>query len=80
MISIVPPFNLETAKAKVQAAEDAWNSRDPERVALAYSEDSQWRIPIITSPFDSNMSGEMLILANGFEHMEMNIGNLIKTA
>jgi uncharacterized protein len=40
---IKPPFTLETAKAKVQAAEDAWNSRDPERVALAYSEDSDWR-------------------------------------
>lgn len=40
---IKPPFNLESAKAKVQAAQDAWNTRDPERVALAYSEDSDWR-------------------------------------
>ena len=40
---IRPPFTLESARAKVQAAEDAWNSRDPERVALAYSEGSQWR-------------------------------------
>ncbi|MGI9330434.1 MAG: nuclear transport factor 2 family protein [Gammaproteobacteria bacterium] len=40
---ITPPFTQATALAKVQAAEDAWNSRDPERVALAYSEDSQWR-------------------------------------
>ena len=39
----LPPFTLETAKQKVQAAEDAWNTRDPERVALAYSEDSVWR-------------------------------------
>ncbi|MCG3114597.1 MAG: nuclear transport factor 2 family protein [Candidatus Manganitrophus sp. SA1] len=39
----LPPFTLETAKKKVQAAEDAWNSRDPERVAGAYTEDSQWR-------------------------------------
>jgi uncharacterized protein len=39
----LPPFTLETARQKVQAAEDAWNTRDPERVALAYSEDSQWR-------------------------------------
>lgn len=39
----LPPFTLETAKAKVQAAEDAWNTRDPQRVALAYTEDSQWR-------------------------------------
>ncbi|HVQ29682.1 MAG TPA: DUF1348 family protein, partial [Vicinamibacteria bacterium] len=38
-----PPFTLETALAKVQAAEDAWNSRDPERVAMAYTEDSEWR-------------------------------------
>jgi hypothetical protein len=40
---IKPPFTLETAKAKVQAAQDTWNSRDPERVALAYTEDSDWR-------------------------------------
>lgn len=39
----VPPFTEETARAKVQAAEDAWNSRDPERVAFAYTEDSEWR-------------------------------------
>ena len=39
----LPPFTLDTALAKVQAAEDAWNSRDPERVALAYTDDSQWR-------------------------------------
>ena len=41
--SMRPPFTRETALAKVQAAEDAWNSRDPSRVALAYSEDSEWR-------------------------------------
>jgi uncharacterized protein len=40
---IVPPFNEESARAKVQAAEDAWNTRDPERVSLAYTPDSQWR-------------------------------------
>jgi len=39
----VPPFTEQTARQKVQAAEDAWNSRDPDRVALAYTEDSQWR-------------------------------------
>jgi uncharacterized protein len=39
----LPPFTLETAIAKVQAAENAWNTRDPERVALAYTEDSEWR-------------------------------------
>jgi uncharacterized protein len=41
--SIRPPFTAETAAAKVQAAQDAWNTRDPERVALAYTEDSEWR-------------------------------------
>lgn len=40
---IKPPFTMETALAKVQAAQDAWNTRDPERIALAYSEDSEWR-------------------------------------
>ena len=39
----VPPFNEETARQKVQAAEDAWNTRDPEKVAGAYTADSQWR-------------------------------------
>ncbi|WP_175412478.1 nuclear transport factor 2 family protein [Streptomyces sp. TRM64462] len=38
-----PPFDEETALRKVQAAEDAWNTRDPEAVALAYTEDSVWR-------------------------------------
>lgn len=39
----LPPFTLETARQKMQMAEDAWNTRDPERVALAYTEDSEWR-------------------------------------
>jgi hypothetical protein len=39
----VPPFTLETALKKVQAAEDGWNSKDPERVALAYTGDTEWR-------------------------------------
>jgi nuclear transport factor 2 (NTF2) superfamily protein len=39
----LPPFTRETAAAKVQAAEDAWNTREPERVALAYTENSAWR-------------------------------------
>lgn len=38
-----PPFTEETARAKVKAAEDAWNTRDPARVAAAYTEDSVWR-------------------------------------
>jgi uncharacterized protein len=39
----LPPFTEQTGRQKVQAAEDAWNSRDPERVSLAYTEDSEWR-------------------------------------
>ena len=39
----LPPFTRETAIQKVRMAEDAWNSCDPERVSLAYTEDSQWR-------------------------------------
>ena len=38
-----PPFTLETAKQKIQAAEDAWNSRDPARVSMAYTFDTEWR-------------------------------------
>jgi|SRR5579872_6590777 len=41
--TIRPPFTEETARAKVKGAQDAWNSRDPDRVALAYTEDSEWR-------------------------------------
>jgi uncharacterized protein len=40
---IRPPFTEDTARAKVKAAQDAWNTRDPDRVALAYTEDSEWR-------------------------------------
>jgi len=39
----LPPFTLETAKQKIQLAEDAWNSKDPEKISLAYSIDSEWR-------------------------------------
>jgi uncharacterized protein len=39
----LPPFTVESAAQKVRLAEDAWNSRDPERVALAYAQDSRWR-------------------------------------
>jgi nuclear transport factor 2 (NTF2) superfamily protein len=42
-IVITPPFTLESATLKVRQAEDGWNSRDPKRVALAYTEDSAWR-------------------------------------
>jgi len=40
---LVPPFDFETATAKVKAAQDAWNTMNPARVALAYTHDSQWR-------------------------------------
>jgi len=40
--AVKPPFTLASAGVKVQLAEDAWNSRDPERVSLAYSPDSEW--------------------------------------
>jgi nuclear transport factor 2 (NTF2) superfamily protein len=39
----VPPFNEETARQKVKAAQDGWNSRNPEKVSLAYTPDSKWR-------------------------------------
>ncbi len=39
----IPPFTLETALQKVQAAEDAWNTKDPEKVSLAYTVDTEWR-------------------------------------
>ncbi len=39
----LPPFTLETAKQKIQLAEDAWNIKDPERVSKAYTVDSEWR-------------------------------------
>jgi len=42
-VSLVPPFTRETAIQKVRRAEDAWNSRDPQRVALGYTVDSEWR-------------------------------------
>ena len=43
MAAPLPPFTRESATAKVRMAEDAWNSRDPQRVALGYTEDSRWR-------------------------------------
>jgi nuclear transport factor 2 (NTF2) superfamily protein len=43
MPALIPPFTRETAIVKVRMAEDAWNSRDPQRVSLGYTEDSRWR-------------------------------------
>ena len=43
MPALIPPFTHETAIAKVRMAEDAWNSRDPQRVSLGYTKDSRWR-------------------------------------
>lgn len=42
-LSLVPPFTRESAVAKVRRAEDAWNTRDPQKVSLAYTVDSRWR-------------------------------------
>ena len=39
----IPPFNFDDAKQKVQLAEDAWNGKNPEKIALAYSPDTEWR-------------------------------------
>ncbi|MGI8771011.1 MAG: nuclear transport factor 2 family protein [Acidobacteriaceae bacterium] len=39
----IPPFNFDSATRKVQTAEDLWNTRDPEKVILGYTEDSEWR-------------------------------------
>ena len=39
----LPPFSEETAKQKIQAAEDAWNSKDPDKVSMAYTIDTEWR-------------------------------------
>ena len=41
--NLKPPFNEETARAKIKSAQDAWNTCDPERVAQAYTQDSRWR-------------------------------------
>ena len=40
---LVPPFTIDTAKRKIRLAEDNWNSRDPNRVVLGYSQQSRWR-------------------------------------
>jgi nuclear transport factor 2 (NTF2) superfamily protein len=40
---IAPPFNEETARVKVQVAQDLWNTRDPDKVVMAYTEDCEWR-------------------------------------
>lgn len=42
-MNLVPPFDADTARLKVRAAQDAWNTRDPQRVADAYTPDSVWR-------------------------------------
>ena len=41
--ALIPPFDMESAARKVQAAQDLWNTRDPQKVALGYTEDSEWR-------------------------------------
>ena len=54
------PFTEEIARRKVQAVEDAWDARDPERVALAYTKDTEWRNRknfYVAAPKSSNSSG-----------------------
>jgi uncharacterized protein len=59
---IAPPFTFESATRKVRAAEDAWNSRDPDRVVLAYTEDSVWRnrieFPVGREPIRRFLAGK----------------------
>ncbi|MDE5419172.1 nuclear transport factor 2 family protein [Labilibaculum sp. DW002] len=43
MKKLIPPFTKEIARAKVQVAEDAWNSKNPEKVSMAYTSESKWR-------------------------------------
>ncbi len=64
-ILIRPPFTRESATSKVRGAEDAWNSRNPERVALAYSEDSVWRN---RSTFIAGRNQIRAFLADKWEH------------
>ena len=69
----LPPFTMETALQKVQMAEDAWNSKDPERVSLAYSVDTEWR-----NRTDFINGREAVKEANGSVPMAMRTGNLTK--
>lgn len=62
---IRPPFTFETALRKVRAAEDAWNSRDPQRVALAYTKDTLWRN---RSEFYRGRDAVQAFLARKWEH------------
>ena len=62
---IKPPFTLKTATAKVRAAENAWNLRDPEKVSMAYSLDSQWRN---RSQFIAGRDAIREFLADKWEH------------
>jgi nuclear transport factor 2 (NTF2) superfamily protein len=52
----LPPFTNETAAQKVRLAEDAWNSRDPDRVVLVYTEDTRWRNRCASGPGSSTIA------------------------
>jgi nuclear transport factor 2 (NTF2) superfamily protein len=70
----LPPFTQESAKEKVQLAENGWNSRSPEKVALAYTVDSEWRNRAEIFSGRSNTNG-MMTQGNGTDHMVMSYGN-----
>lgn len=61
----LPPFTEETARQKVQMAEDAWNSKDPVKISMAYSEDTEWRNRI---DFINGRAEVQAFLANKWEH------------
>ena len=71
--ALVPPFNRETAAAKVRAGENLWNTRDPERVALGYTSDGRWRNRSIF------VQGRERIVAYGNENWEFDADGLMIT-
>ncbi len=83
----ISPFNMETAQKKVKLVEDAWNTKNPGKVASAYTIDSEWRNrdefingkEEIESLFGFN-TNEVIVKGNGSVHMEMKIGSLMNMA
>src|SRR6266481_4295328 len=76
---IAPPFTLETARAKVKAAENAWNTRDPEIVARAYTEDSEWRNRIsVRFEYEWHDAQGQWYRTHGNEHWEFDDEGLMR--